>query len=398
MKYKFISKFLLINIYIVIISSCNNSSKSNNNNNNNSEILQFDVSKWDTKKSIPQKAIKNISFIPLETNKDILMSDIAKIIPLNEKYYVMDISFTNSILVFTNKGKHIQSIGVCGRGPGEYVRLRDFTIDKDGNRLLILDSSSRKIVIYNLDTGAFIENIKFDYSAKSIAMPNKNTVSLFSHNYTNDYTIRNINIDNKSQNGFLKNDGTLTEITMGYTDFYQSKHVYYAPTASNVVYKITEKRVLPYILLDFGEYKIPEDRLRTAIKNDLSGSFTTHNLLLRDKFGYGISRIIENNDFLTFSFRIKQKEISVIYSKKSKKYFYGSKFEGDLNPIGNLLSPIAVNKNQFLCISNTYDILGVKKTILKQNNSKLRQQFEELTKKIAQESNPVIISIEFNQF
>ena len=161
---------------------------------------------------------------------------------------------------------------------------------------------------------------------------------------------------------------------------------------------ISTKNVSPYIKFDFGKYKIPTDKLRTAIKNDLSGSLTVPGLINHNKWGHGITNIIENNDFITLRFTIKQQNIIVIYSKESGKYYYGTGFEGLLKPLRFFISPIAVDKNHFLCIINSYDIIKIKKSVEKQDNKKLKHQFKELTKKIARESNPVIISIEFNQF
>ncbi len=121
------------------------------------DVLHFDVSNWKIDKIIPEKIIKTIDFIPLETLDQCIIGSVGKIIATNDKFYILDMQNAISLSVFNKEGKFINSIGRRGRGQGEFLRLRDFCIDEIGKRLFILDSYSRKVLIYSLTKGKILK-------------------------------------------------------------------------------------------------------------------------------------------------------------------------------------------------------------------------------------------------
>ncbi len=153
---------------LLLTYSCANKNKSIEPNN--PDVLHFDVSKWETKTTIPKKVIKSISFIPLETSEQCLIGTVGKIVALNDKYYIIDSQYANGVLVFNKEGKYIKSIGKKGRGKGEFLRLNSFCIDEKGGEMLILDSYARKVLFYNLTNGVYLEDIKLNFLPRGIDM------------------------------------------------------------------------------------------------------------------------------------------------------------------------------------------------------------------------------------
>ena len=152
----------MINCFFLIIGCSNNKE----HRTSKSKTIHFDVSNWETDKIVPKKIIKKINFIPLETNDQCLLSGISKIIAHDNKWFIMDSGFARMIYVFNKKGKYLYSIGNYGRGPGEFIRLADFTINKAEEKLLILDNW--KVITYDCNNGSLIDDTKLPFFANNI--------------------------------------------------------------------------------------------------------------------------------------------------------------------------------------------------------------------------------------
>lgn len=104
-------------------------------NNENLYVVDLDVPAEDS--CINYSSIfSNVKTIILETNKDPFVGSISKLMVFDKFLFILD-SQTKSLLVFDDTGKFVQKIGAFGRGPGEYTRVFDFTIDTD-NRIIYL--------------------------------------------------------------------------------------------------------------------------------------------------------------------------------------------------------------------------------------------------------------------
>ena len=98
--------------------------------------------------------IKDIRFIPLETTPDNLIGSISKTIKNKDRYYILDARIAKKILVFDTKGKYLFSFGKIGKGPEEFTKLVDISIDSKNDVIYLLDNG-RKIIKTDLN-GEFI--------------------------------------------------------------------------------------------------------------------------------------------------------------------------------------------------------------------------------------------------
>lgn len=102
------------------------------------------------------------SVIPLETTKESLIGDIYKAMVVRDTIFIMD--FRNQrLLAFNMNGKFLGQIGVRGRGPREYLEVRDFDIRE--NSIYALDY--RKIHRYNVATFEYEGNIQINRAYES---------------------------------------------------------------------------------------------------------------------------------------------------------------------------------------------------------------------------------------
>lgn len=82
---------------------------------------------------------RGVEITPLETTEASLLSYPELLKTCRDTLFVFDRS-NSSLLLFAPDGKFIRRIGRIGRGPGEYLRARDFLIDPDGRTRLAAQS------------------------------------------------------------------------------------------------------------------------------------------------------------------------------------------------------------------------------------------------------------------
>ena len=96
---------------------------------------------------------RGVEITPLETTEASLLSYPELLKTCRDTLFVFDRS-NSSLLLFAPDGKFIRRIGRIGRGPGEYLRARDFLIDPDGRTVSLLNPIG-EIITYGFD-GDFI--------------------------------------------------------------------------------------------------------------------------------------------------------------------------------------------------------------------------------------------------
>ncbi|SUE34593.1 6-bladed beta-propeller [Rikenella microfusus] len=95
--------------------------------------------------------------IPLENSRDAAFSGINQIRYHKGHYYIFDKYGANSLLVFDSIGNFIRRIGRKGHGPGEFIQLNAFTIQRD--TIFALDANGQKILAYSTE-GVYLNDRK----------------------------------------------------------------------------------------------------------------------------------------------------------------------------------------------------------------------------------------------
>jgi hypothetical protein len=103
--------------------------------------------------------VNDIEYIPLETNKEVIINRIAKIQYCHDQYFVQS---SNRLFIFDKNGKFLSQINRQGRGPDEYLGIADFGINSHDSLIYLVTHGNG----YNLDryslSGSFISRIKLD--------------------------------------------------------------------------------------------------------------------------------------------------------------------------------------------------------------------------------------------
>jgi len=201
-----------------------------------------------------------------------------------------------------------------------------------------------------------------------------------------------LSLKDKSFKWLLEKDGYDTNTSYDYSIF-QSENLYFASYFKNIIYRISNEAVEPYIIFDFGQAKIPESKLEAAEKDSKKIS----EMLAERNYSYGIGNVLENDKFLTFNLRLENKDIMGIYSKSSKDLLYGYQYDNELSAL-DLIRNIAVDGDCFFSAINAQEFKRVGKMIEKVNGSRFKDKYIQKVNELSDFSNPVIISIKYNSF
>ena len=154
---------------LLLLTSCNNS-------DNNNPNLPYNVNierDFDNVSTMPLSYLgSKLEYIPLETDSACLIRRISDISVSDSFLFVSDYY---RLLLFNLDGKFIRQIGSPGRGPGEYLRVRDFDIDMDNEEVYILEG--RKVLVYNF-SGLFRRDFVLGFSS-SVFVINENNELVF---------------------------------------------------------------------------------------------------------------------------------------------------------------------------------------------------------------------------
>lgn len=143
----------LLLILLVVICGC---SSNKNMGKDVINIADFEVKNWD---EIPSGILKleKIKLVNNSGNSQMNLSSISDIKMWGDKIYILD-ERMKKLVIFDLSGNAVMSLNRQGRGPGEFLQISYFDIDKQGN-IYVVDGNSDKLLVYN-NNGDFIRAVK----------------------------------------------------------------------------------------------------------------------------------------------------------------------------------------------------------------------------------------------
>lgn len=91
---------------------------------------------------------KEVRVTPLSTSKEGLISSIMKIDIDDDRIFILDTK-AKKIFLFNINGEFIASIGKKGKGPGEFLSVNDYSLNRNKNTIEVLDSANNKILRFD---------------------------------------------------------------------------------------------------------------------------------------------------------------------------------------------------------------------------------------------------------
>lgn len=151
----------------------------------------------DTNKKYPFKEfilndLADITYIPIETNNDVLINNgINALSHFSDKYIIIVNYKSYDCYIFDRNGKIINFFNHKGQGPNEYLIITGITVDETKREIYIVDHPQKnRIMVYSFD-GDFI---------RKLSLPAKTTIGTI-HNFDNETLLCE---DNNHRNGNKK--------------------------------------------------------------------------------------------------------------------------------------------------------------------------------------------------
>lgn len=151
----------------------------------------------DTNKKYPFKEfilndLADITYIPIETNNDVLINNgINALSHFSDKYIIIVNYKSYDCYIFDRNGKIINFFNHKGQGPNEYLNITGITVDETKREIYIVDHPQKnRIMVYSFD-GDFV---------RKLSLPTKTTIGTI-HNFDNETLLCE---DNNHRNGNKK--------------------------------------------------------------------------------------------------------------------------------------------------------------------------------------------------
>jgi hypothetical protein len=336
---------------------------------------------------------KSVELIPLETNNDVLISLLRKMIYHQGRYYILDrYNMQHIVFVFDQQGKFIFKIDKRGQGPGEYPFLDDIHINPFTGHLELLCAFG---FVYEYDlSGKYISTIHRvtnDYlrAVHEFIPLDKNTTlfyAAFHHPFrlvyydrTKEEITHEAYHESDASDG-VKNLGSVMIISNFYA--YKGDWHFYRPL-DRQIYKIKKDTIEVAYTWDFGKFN------RDVKKARFSNSNLAWNILhdeIYEQFPYMIFETGENNRYVIANVKWKGGDfVNVLFDKSAQQGLFIKKFTESVT-----IRPYIVTNEYVLSHCNPGELEQyITEGMLDEHNLKI---FNEL---IHSDANPIIIKYNF---
>ncbi len=329
--------------------------------------------------------VEELEYIPIETNNEFLLSNIARISPCDD-YLAISCFITQQVYQISNDGKLIKSIGKRGNAKNEYRAVGKLGTTPES----IIVFMGNKIISFSASTGEIqqvilpddIEDVKI---FGGFALCGKDSIAIL-HNMNEGENYLSIVNDKSTEVQRIKLWDTKkrkVEVPMPTGDIMKLEWTYMS-TLYNVndtlrvtndfidtIFTYSDGKLLPHIVFDYGKFgnKRFEPKLNTELAFTSTKVKETNNLLLFEN--------LDGDKFLYDKTNGSARKI---------KKFEGSNYQGFTNDIDNGIPfwPVAVTSDKMYSFMSADVFI---EEAAKSNSEKMKQ----VAATITEESNPVII-------
>lgn len=248
--------------FMLILSSCNK--KKIIEEEITTPILSINVNETNLQTDKP--ALPNLRYIKLETKDECLLEDASKVIYYNNKLYILSTPGKGNVYIFDKEGHFLYKMNK-GEGPEDIMYPTDIAINEEEQKLLVLDMY-RNIKEYDLEKGTFLNKkvIKEPFfSIETIG----GDILLFDPNSRSkaDFYIRYLSKTKETDLFPKKVKGDFFSLPNFFTKI-SAKETLVSCIFSDTIFYIndTDKKLLPYLILDFQKKSANSHKSRDEIR------------------------------------------------------------------------------------------------------------------------------------
>lgn len=304
-----------------------------------------------------------VEYFLLENREDCLI-ETGKAIFFDDYIVVADFSNQYKIIIFDKNGKFVRKVGSRGRGPGEFIQLKDIVINSKNNTFYVLANPKSELLEFNLLSNIKRSNIPINGSEVNLEFHNG---YLYTHTPSNQafyvkekagnfqFSIRDMmgRITAESHPINSKAKSYMNPFIEEASFSINSQDVFYHVFREYYVYKADVQSIAPQFFLDFGKYAFPENYEWT---------------LENTKKGYDMNKVMVDaafmsNGILFINFRIRNKNGVIMHNfgtDQSLNVGSGSEtgFIDDIDGLG-YFSKFYSQKNKLISLLQSEELLSI---------------------------------------
>lgn len=291
---KFAREILIIFVLLVQLG-CNNEKKPD-------RPIEVEVISIDAKsgsQSELSEQIQLVKALKLETTEESLIGNIDKIVVLDDRVYILDRFVAKALFVFDTTGTFLFKMGKVGKGPGEFLSPNDFSVGKDG--IKVLCNATYRILEWN-KSGDYISEERIPYRVLNFHQYPKDII-FFENEPSSDFAVW-IAKRGKLTDKFMERERADASLPI-YPEAggFKSNNalVTIRPYLSTNIFEIRDGFFQPLFFLDFI------GNLKKELENEAIENGATANLR------YNLS-----DEFLVLNFLHKGKTYITLYNLESK--------------------------------------------------------------------------------
>src|SRR5690606_26311997 len=136
----------------------------------------FKINPSDTTGYYYSDVVESSSYLLLETTSESLIGEIDKIHFDDTLIFILDKYVAEALFIFNKKGDFLTKIANKGAAPGEFLEIRDFTIDKNAKEICLFDLQGRKVNFYTY-SGVFLRSKPIPFFFSEFEFLDKDTMA-----------------------------------------------------------------------------------------------------------------------------------------------------------------------------------------------------------------------------
>ena len=232
--------------------------------------------------------VDTVKYVSLKNEKNIFSGRIDKLMSKGDTMYIFDSRISKSLSAYRKDGTFLFNVGKLGGGPGEYIELGNFTIDNQ--YFYCIDNAMRKILVYDINNGAFVRKLDMPIYVDDIALFDNGNFIFYSDNRSGQAAIHIANRDLKIIDELLHYSEDDYSRMATLTAFTESKDkIVFSCYANDTIVVFDKKSHLDPIryVVDFGNYRLSKtDQSNRTSMNEakyiLPPVYITDNMMIGD--------------------------------------------------------------------------------------------------------------------
>ncbi len=333
----------------------------------NDKIVTIDIDQAQSEDMILYSSfLEAPDVIVLETKNECIIRNIYALEVYNDKIYILD-DKAYSLFVFNRDGSFLHKIGCRGNGPGEYIELSDFSIDRAHGIIYLWDEAADKAYKYDAKTGKFISSVQTERDGnRSFCIQYCNDKLYINRSseegIQGNYLLREIDEKTGKQlASFLSaeeyNRGWNYALRLPYSFFYSknTSQPKYVEIFSDTIVSITKEGIIPSYVVKSKDFVKQNDIEKVIQKYKSNGHSFDLSDLYKDNKIFMVSGFVEMGNFISFQYMKGYDRHYLLYDKRKKETKVSLFFADDYISEEN-------NIPMDLCYSDKGGVISVLKT------------------------------------